>query len=182
MGDVHVIAAAGVLCGSLAFQHKFHLFVAQRCEFWRKFLLSLETPDRNSLLVAVNICKSFTSVEHTEVFRCSHSQKWGGLKSGDRASALFTESLVQVLSDNVEKGCGLTLHAWATREEAHAPGVPVNRSPQKWRCSAPASLLRKITGPPRRWLTQISAGTDFWAYIDWHFFAHLREYYTHPKP
>jgi hypothetical protein len=50
----------------------------------------------------------------------------------------------------------------------------------------PVSLLGKTTGP-KSWspkmptqtlLAHISAGIDFWAYVEWDIFAHLSEYYT----
>jgi hypothetical protein len=31
-------------------------------------------------------------------------------------------------------------------------------------------------------LAHVSAGTGFWTYVDWDFFAHLSEYYTPLKP
>jgi hypothetical protein len=53
MDDVRVISAAYALCGYHVLQHNFQHFVAQRCVFCWKFLVSLEIPERNSLFVAV---------------------------------------------------------------------------------------------------------------------------------
>jgi hypothetical protein len=58
MGDVLVISTADALCGFLAFQHNFQLSVAQRSALCRKLLVSLESPDRHSLLVAVILLSS----------------------------------------------------------------------------------------------------------------------------
>lgn len=52
-GDVRVISSADVLCGSLALQQNFQLFVAQRRTLCREFSISLELPDGHSLLLAV---------------------------------------------------------------------------------------------------------------------------------
>jgi hypothetical protein len=52
MGDVRLIFTADALYGSHAFEHNSQLMVAQRCTIRLKFLLLLESPDRNSLLVA----------------------------------------------------------------------------------------------------------------------------------
>jgi hypothetical protein len=49
----HVISTTDSLYGSHAFQHNFRLFVAQRYTHCRKFLVSIESPDKYSLLVAV---------------------------------------------------------------------------------------------------------------------------------
>jgi hypothetical protein len=53
MGNAHVASKADALCGSHAFQHNFQPFVAQRWVLCQKFLVSLESPDRHSLLAAV---------------------------------------------------------------------------------------------------------------------------------
>jgi hypothetical protein len=41
------------------------------------------------------------------------------------------------------------------------------------------TLLNILTSPK---LTLTSAGTGFWTYVEWDFFAHLNEYYTPLKP
>jgi hypothetical protein len=53
MCDIRVISTANAPCGSHTFQHNFQLFVAQKCVLHRKFLVSLESPGRHSLLIAV---------------------------------------------------------------------------------------------------------------------------------
>jgi hypothetical protein len=83
MGDVRVISTADALCVSPAVQ-----LCAQKCVLWLKFLASLESPDGRSLLVAVVPLKSLISAEYTKVFRCPHSQKSRGLRSGDCAGQL----------------------------------------------------------------------------------------------
>jgi hypothetical protein len=52
MGDIFATSTAAALCGSHAFQHIFQLFAAQKCALCRKFMVSLESSDRHSLLVA----------------------------------------------------------------------------------------------------------------------------------
>jgi hypothetical protein len=66
--SVREISTADALCGSHTFQHNFELFIAQRCALCLKLLVSLESPDRHSLLVAVIPLKSLA-----KVFRCPHS-------------------------------------------------------------------------------------------------------------
>jgi hypothetical protein len=53
MRNARVTSTVHTLCCSYAFQQSFQLLVTQRCELCRKFLVSLESPDRHSLLVAV---------------------------------------------------------------------------------------------------------------------------------
>lgn len=53
MCDFYVTSAAHALCGRLACQHIFQVFVAQKCVPFRKFLVSLETSDEHYLLFAV---------------------------------------------------------------------------------------------------------------------------------
>ena len=52
MGDFRVVSAAGTLCGPRACQHNFRLLVARDCVRFHKFLVLLESPDRDYLLVA----------------------------------------------------------------------------------------------------------------------------------
>jgi hypothetical protein len=90
MDDVRVISTADVLCTSSfhSFQHNFQLLVVQRCVLCRKFLVSLEYPDKHSLFVAV-IPLSHWLVLNTKAFTCSHRQKSKGLRSGDRRGQLI---------------------------------------------------------------------------------------------
>jgi hypothetical protein len=88
-GGVLVISTAHALCDSYAFQHNFQLFVAQKCALSRKFLVSLEFPDRHSVLVALIPLKLLIGVEYTKVFSCPHNQNSRRLKSGDRAGQLI---------------------------------------------------------------------------------------------
>jgi hypothetical protein len=91
MGDYCVVSTGDAPCDSDAFQHNFQVFVAHRCELCRKFPVLLESPERHSLLVAV-IPRSHWLVLNTTysiVFRCPHSPKSRGLKSGDRGGQLI---------------------------------------------------------------------------------------------
>jgi len=51
MGGIRVICAADAPRGSHA--HTFQLTVAQKCVFFQKFLVSLQSPDEQFLLVTV---------------------------------------------------------------------------------------------------------------------------------
>jgi hypothetical protein len=53
MGDVRVISIADAVCGAHAFQRKFQLFGAQKGALCRNFQVSIESPHRYSLLVAL---------------------------------------------------------------------------------------------------------------------------------
>jgi hypothetical protein len=88
-----------------------------------------------------NTPKSFIGAEYTKVFRCPHSQKSRGLKSGDHASQL-TGPLSPVHC-SLKSGSGalwqwrenevMPHDAWTTcvaNEEAHTPRVLVNHSPK----------------------------------------------------
>jgi hypothetical protein len=66
----------------------FNPFSHNKCVLLQKFFVLLESPDRHSLLFAVNTSTSLPGSEHTEVFRCPHSQKSRGLRSRDRAGQL----------------------------------------------------------------------------------------------
>jgi hypothetical protein len=109
-GDIGVISTEVALCGSHAFQHSFQLFVAQRCALCRKYLVSLDSPNRHSLLVlmplihwsALNTPKSLD----TPTAKIQRIKAKGSCRPVDWASAsypLLTEGLVQVLSDRAEK-------------------------------------------------------------------------------
>jgi hypothetical protein len=101
--DVCVISTADALCSSHAFKHNFQLFVTQRWALWWTFLVSLESPDRHSLPLSHWLHQS------PQVSSCQKIQRVkvrGLCKPVDWASTsypLFTESLVQVLSDKAEK-------------------------------------------------------------------------------
>jgi hypothetical protein len=111
MGDVRLIPTADALCGSRAFQHNFQPFVAQRWPLCRKSPVSRESPERNSLPVAVipqshwltlNTPKSFgvptAKLQRNEVRRLCRPVDWASA-----SYPLFAESLVQVLSNNAEE-------------------------------------------------------------------------------
>jgi hypothetical protein len=53
MGDVLVILAGYAICGSHAFQHIIELFMTQKCKPCQKFLVSLKSSDKPSLLITV---------------------------------------------------------------------------------------------------------------------------------
>jgi len=57
----------------------------KQCVIFQIFILLLETPDRHSLLVAVNASASMMVSEYTKVFRRPLSHKSEGMKTGDRA-------------------------------------------------------------------------------------------------
>jgi hypothetical protein len=108
MDNVRMISTADVLCSFRSFQHNFQLLVGQRCVLCREFLVSLESPDRPPLLVALISLKSLIGAEYAKAFTCSHRQKSRGLRRLiDWASAshlLFTESLVQMLTMQIKWG------------------------------------------------------------------------------
>jgi hypothetical protein len=87
MSDVHVNSTAHALCGSHAFRHNFQLLVAERCALCRKFLVSLESHDRHSLLVDTMPPVIDRRRIHQSL-RCPHSPKYRGLRSGDRTGQL----------------------------------------------------------------------------------------------
>jgi hypothetical protein len=106
----------------------------------RKFLVSLASPDRHSLLVAViplNI-----GAEYIIAFRCPHSQKSRGLGSGYRAGQLTGPLRPIQCSQEAWFRCCLTMrrkwvgahHAWTTcdviDEEEYVPRVLVNHLPK----------------------------------------------------
>jgi hypothetical protein len=84
-GDVHVISTTDSVCGSHAFQHNF-----QRTE--------VHTLSKMSAFIGIswqafstycyNTSKSFISDGYIKVFRCPHSQKSRGLRSGDHTGQL----------------------------------------------------------------------------------------------
>jgi hypothetical protein len=90
---------------------QFQLFVAQKCALCRKFLLPLESPDRNSVLVPVTLLIYWSALNMPKFWLSQQPkiQKFalrGSCRPVDWISAsypLFTKSLLQVLSDNVEK-------------------------------------------------------------------------------
>jgi hypothetical protein len=73
-----------------------------------KFLVSLESPDRRSLLVAV-MSWSLISAEYTKVFRCPYSQNSRGLKPKYRLGQLTGYLLPIHCSSKVWFSCCLTV-------------------------------------------------------------------------
>jgi hypothetical protein len=140
MGDVHVISTADVLCGSHAFQHNFQPFVLKRGAHCRKFLVSLESPARYSVLHALGTSKSLIGAEYTEAFRRPPSENSRGLSSGDRIGRMTGPSRPLHCSPEIWFRRCVTVpkkwrgahHAWTTRavfaEEVHVPTVLVNHS------------------------------------------------------
>ena len=53
MADDRVISTVDALCRYHECQHTFQLFVSRKCAFFQKLLVSLVSPDKRSLLVAV---------------------------------------------------------------------------------------------------------------------------------
>jgi hypothetical protein len=104
-------STAGALYVSQAFQHNFKLFVAQKCTLHRKFLVSLESSERHSLLVIVTPLSHRSALSTPKLLgvptaKIQRIKVIGSCRPVDWASAsypLFTKSLVQVLSDNAEK-------------------------------------------------------------------------------
>jgi hypothetical protein len=144
MGDVHVISTAHALCGSHAFQHNFQLFVARRCALCRWFLVSLESHDRHSLLVALIIPPSLWSALNTPKTLRAPTAK-NPEDEGQRIVQVSWLGLRVLFTVHRKSGpfaasqCGdnevVPHHAWTTRvavdEEAHVRRVLVNHSPKK---------------------------------------------------
>jgi hypothetical protein len=83
----------------------------QWCALCWKLLVSLESPDRHSLLIAVIPIKSLISTEYTDVFWCPHKRKSRGLRSGDRAGQLTGHLYPTHCSPQVWFRCDLTVRS-----------------------------------------------------------------------
>jgi hypothetical protein len=114
---------------------------AQRCALCRKFLVSLE-PLTHSLLGAVVSVSHWSALNTPKSLGIPKAKKSRGLRSGGRAGQLTGLRVLSTVnrksgSDAVWQ-CGenevVLHHAWTTcvvvDEEAHVPGVLVNRSPK----------------------------------------------------
>lgn len=109
MGDVCAISTAGAACGSHVFQHNFQLFTTQRCAICQELLVSLEFPNRHSLLIAVILCntywlalKSLVSPQ-PKIQRIKDRQSSRPVDWASMSYPWLTRILIQVLSDNVGK-------------------------------------------------------------------------------
>jgi hypothetical protein len=139
MGDDLVISTADAPCGCHAFQHNFQVFIAQRCALYRKFLVSLESPDRHSLLVAVKLQSHWSALNTPKDLDVSTAKiqrikvRWS-CRPVELASTSYpplTKSLVELLSENVEKTKWFPIIHEPyvfVGEEAHALGILVNHS------------------------------------------------------
>jgi hypothetical protein len=89
----------------------FNSFVAQRCALYQKFLVSLESPERHSLLVPAITLSRWAARNSPKSLDVSTAKTQrikvrGSCRPVDWASSshpLFTEILVRVLCDNVQK-------------------------------------------------------------------------------
>jgi hypothetical protein len=138
-------------------------------------------------------CKLLTSAECTQDFRCLHSQKFQRIKVRRPCRPLCPICC----SRKIWFRCCLTV--W--RKWGGAPSCVTHMCCRWWRgtysentgksftrkklwalhllaCQVRQLLLRvdHLRCPLRLWLTHIAAGIDFWTYVDWNVFAHLREY------
>jgi hypothetical protein len=108
MGDVRVISKADAVCGSHEFQHNFQLFITEVGSlseipgftriFWQPF--STRCCDNP---------KSLIGAEYTKTFRCPHSQKSRGLRSGDHAGQFTAPPRPIHCSPKVWFRCCLTM-------------------------------------------------------------------------
>jgi hypothetical protein len=135
MGDVRVISTADALCGFYAFQHDFQPFVTQRCKLCWKFLVSLEPPNRYSLLVAVIPQCYWLALNAPKSLGVTISKKPGGFRSGDHAGQLTGPPHPIHCSPKVWFNVVVPHHAWTTcvvvDEEVHVSRVVVNLSQNK---------------------------------------------------
>jgi hypothetical protein len=95
---------------------------------------------KSACLTGILYSRPAIGAEYTEVFRCPHSQKSRGLRSGDREGQLAGRPRpMQLLPDNAV----VPHHAWTAgvvaAEEAHVPRALVNHSPTKRCYTAPLS-------------------------------------------
>jgi hypothetical protein len=142
MGDFRVISTADALCGSHAFQHNFQLFVAQKYALCRKFLVALEFPDRNSVLVAVIPLSHWSALNTPTSLGVPTAKNPEDLGQGIVQASWLGLRVLSTVHRKSGSGavwqCGenevVPHHAWTTcvvvDEEAHVLRVLVNHSPK----------------------------------------------------
>lgn len=81
VGNVGLISSEDALWGCHSLRHNFLIFVAQRSTVGGKFLVLLELPNGQSLLIVITPLSHWSA----EMFSCPHSQNHKGLGSGDDA-------------------------------------------------------------------------------------------------
>jgi hypothetical protein len=111
---------------------------------------------------------------------------WKGLRALCTIHRKFGSSAVWQCAENAM----VPHHAWTTYfvadEETHVLWVQANHSPKPIvnctcyfvRQDNLSQRIDHVYCPSRHWLAHISAGFDFWAYVDWGFLTYLSEYYT----
>jgi hypothetical protein len=149
-GQVGVLSKAGPLCGSHSFQNNCQLFGTQTRAICRKFLVSLEFPDRHSLLIAA------MPLSHWSPLNIARNPEYWGqeiVQASWLSRSILSPTHRKSYSCAVWQ-CGenevIPRHAWTTcyvfDEEAHVPWILVYHSR---RYTVPLSLLGKATGPER---------------------------------
>jgi hypothetical protein len=88
MVDVRVISTTHALCGSHAFQHSPSALRRIEVSTVSKIPGFTRISLQEFFTRCCNTSKPLIGAEYTEVFRCLHSQKLRGLRSGDRAGQL----------------------------------------------------------------------------------------------
>jgi hypothetical protein len=144
-----VISAADALCASQAFQHNFKLFVTQRCALCQKYLVSLKSPYRHSLLAAVMPPSHWSALitPKTKLLRIWVRGSRRPVEWSSVSYPLYTASLVSVMSDKAG-----TMSWWS----GTWPRVLANYSPSEW-------------------LAHISTGTSS---LIWVVLYHLKAWYN----
>jgi hypothetical protein len=184
MGDVRVISTADALCGSHAFQHNFQLFAARRCALCRKFQVSLESPDRHSLPVAV-IPPSHTQIgaECTEILgvpTTKNPEDWSQEITQASWMSLYVLSTFRRKSGSgavwqCRENEVVPHHAWTTcvvDEEEQVPRALPNHSPKNDGYTALDSLLGKTSGP-KSWSCKMHTQTLIRPYLCRHWFLNI---------
>jgi hypothetical protein len=156
MGDVLLIATAGVLCASPAFQHNFQLFIILRCSFCWKFLVSLKSCDRHFLLVTPIFLTQWSVLNTPKSSGDPTANKSRELRPGDCAGQLTGPPSPSPCLLKVWFIWCLTLQRYwggapscrttgvVADVEAHVPKVLVNHSPNNGTLHLLVSQARQL--------------------------------------
>jgi hypothetical protein len=163
----------------LCISTQFQLIVAQRWALYRKFLVSLGSPDRHSRFAAVIPASHWSALIGAE---CTKIPKgWGQAIMQANGLGLFLSTAHRKSSLGAVGKCRenemVSHHAWTTGdvfyEEAHIRRFLANyASKNDGTLHLLVCCLGEATGPdhlrcsPRHWDVHISVGIGFWKYVE----------------
>jgi hypothetical protein len=184
MDNIYVVCATDALCGPRGFQHNLTLCCIEMHLLW-KISCFTWISWQAFFTHCCNTSKSLNSAEYTNVFRCPHSQKSRGLRSGYHADQLTGSLHPMHFSWSVWFRCCLTVQrkqgdvpsfvnhmcwcCWRRGTCSRSTGKSFTK--KRWYAST-VSLLGKTTGP-KNWSPKRPTQILTFSYLSRHWFLDI---------